>query len=517
MSKTRFLSLLISLMLVVPAAQAALTCESVFAPSVWKESGGKPFPQDPATLKRVAKEQKESLKVSEFLMQEMTRQSTALKKEFKGKTIELDVLCLGAGPQCAAASLVLGKTNLKSLVVEKTDLVAKTFAEKDFYINSIEAHRLSMHDFPGGVGSLSHLTSQTYAHSTQLATHIQSQQYVSKVPVMLETTVVAANKVLVDGKVMIEVVTDQGVTLRAKNVILGTGLGEVGTKVKDTSYQTAFAEYQKLHQAEPAVLRPIMSTDAFLVSLRESRLQKQGVHMPRDLIIIGNGDGSRIAIEGLLNPHVKTQEDFKIHWIGNTFRTAEEYIQSQNGWDRYVDMIVPQYQKNRVSGLPGHVEKVELLKNGRYLVTVRDAKNNIVSQAEGDMIIDSTGYTNLNGQLLSNVVKSPELVDVLGPLKELSLSETVLARQYADAGGEKLPIYAVGSAAGMLAKDTELAGSPNKNPVAIFNTVARTSQFISQLIGTKPLESQRGVRTERPDTRSSQEIIKDLKVRRGAH
>ncbi|RLP98731.1 hypothetical protein EAD98_03745, partial [Micromonospora sp. CV4] len=71
--------------------------------------------------------------------------------------------------------------------------------------------------------------------------------------------------------------------------------------------------------------------------------------------------------------------------------------------------------------------------------------------------------------------------------------------------------------AGMLAKDTELAGSPNKNPVAIFNTVARTSQFISQLIGTKPLESQRGVRTERPDTRSSQEIIKDLKVRRGAH
>lgn len=503
------LAILLSSSLAMPLAQAALTCEAVFAELSTKETN--PFPQDIATLKKIAREQEEALKVSKFILSELTHDSTILKNRYAGKILELDVLCVGAGPQCAAASLVIGKTKLTSLVIEKTKYVAKTFAEKDFFINSVETETTSMHDFPGGFGSLAYLTSQTYAHSSQLATHIQSQQYVSGVPVLLETKVISSQKLVIDGKTYIELVTDQGITIRAKNVLLGTGLGEIGTKVKDLEYQKSFADFHASRLTDTAALQPIMSTDAFLVSLKNSRLQKLGVNMPRDIILIGNGDGSRIAIEGLSDSHVKLPEGFKIKWIGNNFQTAQEYTQSQGGWDRYLYKIVPQYEQNRISGLSGYVEKVEVLENGRYLVTVKDSKNNVISQTEGDMIIDSTGYTNQNAKLLAGAVKSPELVDITGPLKELDLMDTVIARQYQEIGGDKLPVYAVGSAAGSLAKETELVESENKNSVAIFNTVARTSQFVAQLLGVTAPESVRGARTSRPAPKSAAEIIKDLK------
>lgn len=505
-------SLALALVLVGSASWAsAPRCDSIFLPSVWSENGGKPFPDDLISLQKIAHEQREAVKVSEFLMQEMRAKSQTLKSEYKNKVVELDVLCLGAGPQCAAASLVLKNTKLRSLVVEKTDLVAKTFAEKDFYINSLEASRVSMHDFPGGHGSLAHFTSQGYAHSSQLAAHIQSQQYASKVPVLLKTEIIAVKKVQEGGRTVLEVLTNAGITFRTKNLLLGTGLGEIGTKVKDAGYQKDFAHFLTSHEVQNDSLQPIMSTDAFLVSLKENRLKKQNVRVPREIILIGNGDGSRIAVEALNDKHVSLPEGFKIHWIGNNFKFAEEYVASQAGWDRYIDKIVPHYEQGRITGVPGHVEKVEVLSSGRYRVTVKDAKNNIVSQAEGDMIVDSTGYTNLNGKLLTEAVKTPELVDVVGPLKELGLTETVLARQFQEVGGEKLPIYAVGPAAGSLAKEAELVNSPNKNPVAIFNTVARTSQFVSQLLGVKALESRRGDRDERPPTKSASEIIQSLK------
>ncbi|WP_413560010.1 hypothetical protein [Bdellovibrio sp. HCB209] len=506
MLKAVFFTLLMSISLVTSAAFAtAPSCSSVFAQSPFKESNGKPIPEG-KDLVIALKEQKESQKVSRFMMDDFKRQSEAFKKQNKGKVIELDFLCVGAGPQCAAASLVLGRTNAKSLVVEKTDYVAKTFAEKDFYINSVEASNISMHDFPGGFGSMANMTSSVYAHSSQLAAHIQAQQYVSGVPVLLGTRVVSVEKG--PGSELL-ITTDNGITIRAKNLLLGTGLGEIGTKVKDVEYQKAFASFHAEATVE-AGLKPIMSTDSFLVAIKQAREQKMGVQLPRDVILIGNGDGSRIAIEAYSDKNVKMPRGFKTHWVGNNFKTAQEYIESQGGWDRYLPKIVPQYEKNRIEGVPGYVEKVEQLANGRFRVTSKD-KEGVVRTAEGDMIVDSTGYTSLNAELLRTLLQAPEMIDVLGPLKELNLTETVLARQYREANGSSVPVYALGPAAGLLAKESELTYSPNKNPVAIFNTAARTSQFISMLMGVEPLESKRGARDERPSVKSAKVIIAELK------
>ena len=66
-----------------------------------------------------------------------------LSQKFQKKSDEMsgqisrdvyDVVCLGAGAQCAAASLVLGRTSLRTLVIEKSDQVASTFQNKDFLL-----------------------------------------------------------------------------------------------------------------------------------------------------------------------------------------------------------------------------------------------------------------------------------------------------------------------------------------------------------------------------------------------
>jgi hypothetical protein len=516
MKKAILASFILPFLLGISTAFAeAPQCSSVFTDykgSPFKESEGQPIPKG-AALKIALKEQREALKVSKFVMDALTRESNALKSENQGKTIELDVLCLGAGPQCASASLVLGKAGVRSLVLEKTEYVAKTFAEKDFYINSVEGKNVSMHDFPGGFGSLANLTSSLYAHSSQLATHIQSQQFASGVKVLLGTQALSVERVQFAGRTELLVTTDQGITIRTKNLLLGTGLGEIGTKVKDAAYQKAFAQYHAESVTE-AGLQPIMSTDSFLVAVKKARLQKQGVHLPRDIILIGNGDGSRIAIEAYSDKNVIIPENFKTHWIGNNFKTAADYIESQGGWDRYLPKIVPQYEAGRITGLTGHVDKVEMLPDGRYRVTAKDSKTGEVGSVEGDMVIDSTGYTNKNNDLLANLLNSPELIDVLGPLRELHLSSTVLARQYKETGGAEVPVYAIGSAAGTLAAEWELVGSPNKNPVSIFNTAARTSQFVSQLVGAKSFTSVRGAREQRPSVKSAKTLIAELKKAR---
>ncbi|HEY8272040.1 MAG TPA: hypothetical protein VIG33_14205, partial [Pseudobdellovibrionaceae bacterium] len=258
-----------SFLALVPASHAAELCAMVFEQS--KDLARSPaFPQDPITLSRVRAEVENSKVASDFFMSEFQKQSDSLKAKYKNKVLELDYLCIGAGPQCAAASLVLGGVKLRTLVLEKTDLVSKTFAEKDFFINSTESDGLSMHQFPNGVGDLADYTSQKYALSSQLAAHLQLQQFASNIPVLLETTMTHVRVLKKEGKPLLEITTDQGIVITAKNLLLGTGLGEIGTKVSDQNYQAAFkANYQK-HLTQPDAIQPMMSTDTFLSVVKKA-------------------------------------------------------------------------------------------------------------------------------------------------------------------------------------------------------------------------------------------------------
>jgi hypothetical protein len=458
------------------------------------------FPQDKASLQKSTSEITRAKRVSKILMKKMTLKSNFLKKLFKNNIVDLDFLCLGAGPQCASASLVLGRSNKTSLVVEKSNLIARNFAEKDFYINSIETDNLSMHEFPGGIGSLSDFTSQKYAHSSQLAAYIQAQQYFSKISVLLGVEVTSISKIEINGIVMTEVKTNQKITFRVKNLIIGTGLGDVGTKIADPEYQKEFNSNYLLHLKYPKTFFPIMATDTFLTTVKNIKESGNVVPVKKDIIVIGDGDGSRIAVEGFASKNLIFPLDFNIAWIGNNISTAAEYVASRNGGDRYIHDIVPFYKAKRIRGVDGRATKVELIENGRVRVSVYNSETKATSVVEGDMIIDTTGAANKTADLLSEISKSIGYVDVRGKLPEMKLDSTVLARQVAIEGSQAMPIYVVGAGAGPLASDAELIDSKNKNPMAMFNTVGRTSSFTSQLIGQEPMDNVRGYRENRSQT-----------------
>ncbi len=464
------------------------------------------FPTDQATLQKIIKEEKSSQRISEFLMKSFREESLKLKQQLKADDSKFvyDMICIGSGVQCAAASLVASQNNLKALVIEKSHLVARNFAEKDFKINSAENRTFSMHVVPGSVLQLAELTSQKYASSLQLATKIQADQYVSNIPVLLDTEV--RSLVPYEGNVILTM-TD-GSSLKSRKVIIGTGLGKVSTKVPFSEYKNQFILTHQAHQNQSNQIFPIMSTDSFLVSLKNIKAQNLGVHLPRDIVIIGNGDGARIALEGL--SEIALNPETRIFWVGNHFKTADEYIQSVAGWDRYIQKIIPHYEAGRLTGVDGRVEEIKSLDVNRYQIKIKNSQTGMTQSLIGDMIIDSTGYENVAQSLLPVGARR---LDVIGNLAAQT-AETVLGRQY-EFNHLRVPIYEVGAAGGSLATETELSLLRNKNAISIYNTVPRTVALISKIFGFNlPKEFDTGIRSERPDVLNEENIMKKLKEAR---
>lgn len=488
---------------------AAPLCRDVFTETaVLALSPNSPFPTDPATLRTVEQEIANSRAASQYFMSEMRKESDAIKKQYIGKVLELDWLCLGGGPQCAATSLVLGRTNLKAMVIEKSNLIAKTFAEKDFSINSTEENTLTMHDFPGGVGSLADYTSQKYAYSSQLAAHIQAQQFASNVPVLLNETMMGAHWNEKEG--YFEITTENGITIHAKNFFVSTGLGEVGTKVTDENYKKTLAYYYKKHFEQPDTLFPIMSTDSILTAIKNAREDNKPLNLPKNIIIVGNGDGSRICIEKLHEIH---PTGLHITWVGNTNKTAQQYVDSWADYDRYIHKVVPLYLRDQIAAVPGRAVSWHSRPDGTQHVTVSDEKNHTTNDVEGAMILDATGYNNTVPGLLEAAGAQTKMQDVRGSIPSMNLNNTLLAKQAVDSQGRPIPLYVGGAAGGPMATQQEVDNSPNPNPIAIFHTVPRTSAAVSGLIGAPALPSQR-TRAERPTTLSAQALVTQANQKR---
>ena len=474
----------------------------------------KGFAYDTKTQKRIETEVQSARKVSKYFMSRLRAQSDKIKAQFKDKVLELDWLCMGAGPQCAAASLVLGKTNYKSMVIEKTNTVASVFANKDFFINTSETNNLTMHGFPDGVGSLANFTSQKFAHSNQLATYIQNQQYGSNVPVLLGTTVIDVKIIVkeVNGKreEYTQIKTSEGITIIAKNLVIATGLGKVSTRVSDPEYVKAFEASLKDHSERPSELQEIMSTDTFLEAIKAASTEDKKIKMPKRIIIFGNGDGSRISVEGLRAKNIELPENFEIIWVGNPAETAEQYVESRKGGPRYIPLIVPFYQQGRVKPVSGHAKSWTRNKDGSMQVTVVDGEN--LKSIQGDIILDGTGYEPIVPGMLNNISPGAKLVDIKGPIEELNLTETALMRQVQMPDGHTPSIYAAGPAAGTLPSAQDLAHSPSSGAVSIFNNATRTSYAMSQILGLP--KTQNIVWRKRPSLLPFDQIIVNAEQKR---
>lgn len=417
--------------------------------------------------------------LTEKLMIEFTKRSNAIKNK---KTETYDFIIVGAGVQGAAAALALKNSGKKALIVDKSNLVASNFASKEFMINSSETAEFSMHPFPSSSLRFDQFTSSKYASSLQLAAYIQSLIFLSKVPVLLGTDMTQLQHNL-DGT--ISLFTQDGSRLTARNVIIGTGLGEASTKVPDLQYKSEFEKYTSESIKDPTNLKPIMSTETFMKAFNRGIENKTTIELPQTVLLIGNGDGARITVEEMAESFVKRPNGFKILWIGQDSKNSKEYIASQGGWDRYIEKVVPFFERGEVQAVSGYTQTIKKLANGKYQMTILDQKTSTTHVVEGDFIIDSTGYENRTLNLVKQTFTDSELVDVKGSLKEKQVSQTSIAKQVQSKEGKKIPIYLVGPGAGLLATKAELETQKNRNPVSIYNNAPRTNQLIHQLLGTE--------------------------------
>lgn len=479
--------------------QAAPLCQTVLA--------------TPSQVIRVQDELANALKLSELIQSELRSQSRKLHAKIRRQNETFDVICLGAGPQCAAASLVLGRAKLKSLVVEKTDVVASNFAEKDFMINSSETDVLSMHNFPGGVLRFDQIMPQKYANSRQLAAYIQAQQYQSGVPVLFHTEIVGFRLEKRGLESLVVLKTQRGEELFAKHLLIGTGLGQANTKVPSPEYRALFQHQIRKSSVEPQALQKIMSTETFMKALNLAPHRKTKIEMPKRLIVIGNGDGARITVEELLEPSVVLPQGFKIFWVGNPAKSAEEYVQSQKGWDRYLDKVVPHYQANRVVGIDGYAMEAKLLDDGSFKLRVENPTTKTSTEVEGDMVIDSTGYENVILKALAQDLGEVVLRDVKGSMPERNLPEVSIARQVT-LGSQDVPIYFIGASSGPLLNREQMTNLPNRNGVSIYNNVGLTSAFMSKLLGVPELSRDLGNKDGRSDVEPAESLFAKLKAAR---
>jgi len=454
-----------------------------------------------------------ALKLSELLNEELRAQSLKLQSRLKAKAETFDLICLGAGPQCAAASLVLGRSKLKSVVVEKTNVVASNFAEKDFMINSSETDVLSMHNFPGGVLRFDQLMSQKYANSRQLAAYIQAQQYQSGVPVLFQTEIVGFRLERQGSESVVVLKTQKGDELVTKRLLIGTGLGEANTKVPTPEFKALFKHLVRKSSVEPQALQKIMSTETFMKALNIAPHRNSRIEMPKRLIVIGNGDGARITVEELLEPSVILPKDFKLYWVGNSAKTADEYVQSQRGWDRYIDKVVPHYQANRIVAIDGYAMEARLLEDGSFKLRVENPTTKTSTEVEGDMVIDSTGYENVILKALSQDLGEVTLKDVKGGMPERGLSEVSMARQVT-VQSQEAPIYFIGASSGPLLTREQMEKLPNRNGVSIYNNVGLTSMFVSNLLGLPEAPRDLGAKEARSQVEPAEVLFSRVQAAR---
>jgi hypothetical protein len=432
----------------------------------------------------VLSEIQNSIALSEKLMARFLLRSNALKKK---KFDTYDFIIVGAGVQGAAAALALKNSGKKALIIDKSNLVASNFGSKEFMINSSETAQFSMHPFPSSSIRFDQFTSSKYASSLQLAAYIQSLIYSSKVPVLLGTEM---TKIQHNSDGTISLIAQDGRVLTARNVIIGTGLGEASTKVPDPEFKKEFEKYTAESSKDLASLQPVMSTETFMKAFNRGLQDKTTIELPQTVLLIGNGDGARITVEEMGEHFVKRPKGFKIIWIGQESKNSSEYIASQSGWDRYIEKVVPFFERGEIQAVSGYTQTIKKLPNGKFQMTVLDQKTSITSVVEGDFIIDSTGYENRTLSLVKQTFVGSELVDVKGQLKEKEMPHTSIAKQVQASDGQKVPLYLVGPGAGLLATKAELETQKNRNPVSIYNNVPRTHQLIYQLLGVaSPIRS----------------------------
>jgi hypothetical protein len=224
--------------------------------------------------------------------------------------------------------------------------------------------------------------------------------------------------------------------LRARNVVIGTGLGKARIPVADPASRTLFEEESgRVDYTKPQSVPGILTTED---ALRLGKLARAGRdpyrrtedgRVPRMAVIGGGakgGDSGKTFIEwleGLSKPsayngarkqdNAQRGEVGPVDWVvgANEFKSCKEFL--DNARSRYAQLSGP-LNGGKVKPVNARLVKIEEIGDssssrrlGRYKLTFQNEQTNEQTTEWYDQVVSAAGYENDVGALVKDVARAP--------------------------------------------------------------------------------------------------------------
>lgn len=410
-------------------------------------------------------------------VQETLRQ--AEKEKFQP---DFDLVVVGGGVHSGILTRRLAglSPEAKIAVVEAGPKLGRVFAQAGavFRINSPETEKGSTNVLPGAPIQLREMTSQKFAKAELLGEAVYLCHATSFALPVLKTKALSMQEV--SGGVQVRL--SQGGAVRARAVVLATGLGVPRLPSKDPGTLKLIREYQgqKIGLGDAPDLEFFDGALRRAAAASEHGVQPLTAYKGKRVAVVGAGDGANVWVEFLLgkapgfcyagdpSPRIGSE----LLWINQKAETHADFVARNK--PRYHKTFESLYAEGSFQAVPhrlGAIRKASDPSQGKFELEMADGSTQVA-----DKVILCTGYKNL----------APWLAQGLDPQAQFEPfsstdpgPSTLVARQYR--GQKSYPVYLIGAGAAPLATEQELKESATMNSVSINVLAPRSYRFAKSL------------------------------------
>jgi hypothetical protein len=227
--------------------------------------------------------------------------------------------------------------------------------------------------------------------------------------------------------------------------MIATGFGKPSTRFKDQATAERVKRFYADQEKDPQHLQPVVAVDHLIALLGSGGTIPRGRY--RRVVVTGEGDGGKIAVEMLL----KADPGIQILWVGPKAKSRAEWA---NGVpERYR----PLQNELNFGGEGGRVTVTDqyLLAIGEPgaghgpSVTVGSKDGQATGTEASDLVVNAIGYDSplLNMIGAKDGAAEVTLRDVYGRTRRFPNEDVIIGRQVV-VNGQPVPIWTVGPAAG---------------------------------------------------------------------
>lgn len=427
-------------------------------------------------------------RVAAQLRRQLERASKAARKSLvamrrAGRTPEADVVVIGGGVHGAvfAASLAEASPHMKVLTVEAGPTLGRVFAQAGpiFRINSPEKADKSTNVLPGAPVALRDLSSATFASADILGDVLLFTHGVSGAVPVLREKVTAITRAPGGADVALAC----GVTVRARAVVLATGLGKPRLPFRDEATRKLIAA----EASRPARLGQAPDIEPFDSAMhRAAAAIRDGAcplrpYVGRRLGVVGAGDGGNVWVEFLLGhapkPAYRTASVHRVQsqivWAGQRSDDHAAFVAANK--PRYHKVFEAIYASGQLVNVPEYLQSIRKVPGDQFVMRFASGREETV-----DKIVLCTGYANLATKLAAGLGDDVRFEPIEGRASTVE-GPTLVARQALTSEGRAHPVYLVGAGAAPLASADELAASDTMNAVSINVLAPRTEGLARKL------------------------------------